>query len=50
MTATAMAQHGRNERNEQEARARAKRMAWRLAALAAFFYVAYFSWMFLKSG
>jgi hypothetical protein len=42
-----MAQHGRNERDER--RTRAKRMAWGLAALAVFFYVAYFAWMFLQS-
>lgn len=48
MTATAVAQQGGNGRDEREARARAKRMAWWLAALAVFFYVGYYAWMYFK--
>ena len=48
MTATAVAQQGGNGRDEREARARAKRMAWWLAALAVFFYVGYYACMYFK--
>jgi len=47
VTATAMTQH-RKGRDEQKARARAKRMAWWLAALAVFFYVGYFAWNYFR--
>jgi hypothetical protein len=45
-----MAQQGRNGRDERAALARAKRMAWWLAAFVLVFYVGYFAWNALRGG
>jgi hypothetical protein len=42
-------QERNNERGDREAHARAKRMAWGLAALVLVFYVGYFVWNLLQS-